>query len=75
MSGAAAGAEQCRCRKVDRDRAPEGATIKIADIIDQVAGVYPKVMVEVYAGAWSYGMVSGQLKKNAAAVIHMFAID
>jgi nitronate monooxygenase len=39
----------------------KGATLKIADIHDQVAGVYPKVMIdgEMEAGAWSCGMVVG----------------
>jgi len=39
----------------------KGATLKIEDIHDQVAGVYPKVMVEgdMEAGAWSCGMVVG----------------
>src|ERR1700745_3335151 len=44
--------------EVERKR---GATLKIEDIHDQVAGVYPKVMVEgdMDAGAWSCGMVVG----------------
>jgi NAD(P)H-dependent flavin oxidoreductase YrpB (nitropropane dioxygenase family) len=35
--------------------------IKIEDIHDQVAGVYPKVMIDgdMDAGAWSCGMVAG----------------
>ena len=39
----------------------KGATLKIEDIHDQVAGVYPKVMVEgdMDSGAWSCGMVVG----------------
>ena len=39
----------------------KGAALAIQDIIDQVAGIYPKVMVdgEVGAGAWSCGMVAG----------------
>jgi len=39
----------------------KGAALKIEDIHDQVAGVYPKVMVEgdMEAGAWSCGMVVG----------------
>jgi NAD(P)H-dependent flavin oxidoreductase YrpB (nitropropane dioxygenase family) len=39
----------------------KGATLKIEDIHEQVAGVYPKVMVdgEMDAGAWSCGMVVG----------------
>src|SRR6201998_1623103 len=39
----------------------KGTSLTIADIHDQVAGVYPKVMVEgdMEAGAWSCGMVVG----------------
>jgi NADH:quinone reductase (non-electrogenic) len=39
----------------------KGASLKIEDIHDQVAGVYPKVMIdgEMDAGAWSCGMVVG----------------
>ena len=35
--------------------------MKIEDIHDQVAGVYPKVMIDgdMEAGAWSCGMVVG----------------
>ena len=38
-----------------------GADIKIEDIMDEVAGVYPKVMIDgdMDAGAWSCGMVAG----------------
>ena len=38
-----------------------GKDIKFEDIIEEVAGVYPKVMQEgtVDAGAWSCGMVVG----------------
>ena len=38
-----------------------GADIKIEDIMDEVAGVYPKIMMEgtMDAGAWSCGMVAG----------------
>jgi nitronate monooxygenase len=38
-----------------------GDSIKIDDVLDQVAGVYPKVMVdgEMEAGVWSCGMVVG----------------
>ena len=44
--------------EIEREK---GATLKIDDIHDQVAGVYPKVMVEgdMEAGAWSCGMVVG----------------
>jgi NADH:quinone reductase (non-electrogenic) len=38
-----------------------GASIKIEDIIPEVAGIYPRVMKDgdVNAGAWSCGMVAG----------------
>ena len=38
-----------------------GADIKINDIMDEVAGVYPKIMSDgdMDAGAWSCGMVAG----------------
>lgn len=44
--------------EIERER---GADLKIEDIIDQVAGIYPKVMRDgdVEAGAWSCGMVAG----------------
>lgn len=44
--------------QIEREK---GATLKIDDIHDQVAGVYPKVMVDgdMDAGAWSCGMVVG----------------
>jgi len=44
--------------EIERDK---GASLKIEDIHEQVAGVYPKVMVngEMDAGAWSCGMVVG----------------
>jgi nitronate monooxygenase len=39
----------------------KGRDLKIEDIHDQVAGVYPKVMIDgdMDAGAWSCGMVVG----------------
>lgn len=39
----------------------KGSDLTIQDIVPQVAGVYPKVMIEgeVEAGAWSCGMVAG----------------
>ena len=39
----------------------KGKNLKIEDIHDQVAGIYPKVMIEgdMNAGAWSCGMVAG----------------
>lgn len=38
-----------------------GDSLKIEDIIDEVAGVYPKVMIDgdMEIGAWSCGMVAG----------------
>jgi nitronate monooxygenase len=39
----------------------KGDTLQITDIIEQVAGVYPRIMLEgdLDAGAWSCGMVAG----------------
>src|SRR5436309_9482923 len=44
--------------EVEREK---GTSLKIGDIHEQVAGVYPKVMLdgEMDAGAWSCGMVVG----------------
>ena len=38
-----------------------GSAIKFEDIIEEVAGVYPRIMTEgdMDAGAWSCGMVAG----------------
>ena len=38
-----------------------GAALKFEDIIEEVAGVYPKIMLDgqMDAGAWSCGMVAG----------------
>ncbi len=38
-----------------------GANLKFEDIIEEVAGVYPRIMLngEMDAGAWSCGMVAG----------------
>jgi nitronate monooxygenase len=38
-----------------------GDDLKFEDIIEQVAGVYPRIMMhgEMDAGAWSCGMVAG----------------
>jgi NAD(P)H-dependent flavin oxidoreductase YrpB (nitropropane dioxygenase family) len=38
-----------------------GANLKFEDIIEEVAGVYPKIMTQgdMEAGAWSCGMVAG----------------
>ena len=47
--------------EIEREK---GARLTIDDIHEQVAGVYPKVMVngEMDAGAWSCGMVVGLIK-------------
>jgi NAD(P)H-dependent flavin oxidoreductase YrpB (nitropropane dioxygenase family) len=44
--------------EIEREK---GAALKISDIHEQVAGVYPKVMIDgdMDAGAWSCGMVVG----------------
>src|SRR3979411_48360 len=44
--------------EIEREK---GAKLKIEDIHDEVAGVYPKVMIDgdMDAGAWSCGMVVG----------------
>jgi NADH:quinone reductase (non-electrogenic) len=62
-----------------------GAKLKFEDIIEQVAGVYPKIMLEgtMDAGAWSCGMVAGlihdvpsckelidRIMAEAGAIIH-----
>jgi nitronate monooxygenase len=47
-----------RLLEIERQK---GADLAIGDIVEQVAGVYPKVMGdgELDAGAWSCGMVAG----------------
>jgi nitronate monooxygenase len=47
-----------RLLEIERER---GASLQISDIHDQVASIYPKVMIEgdMDAGAWSCGMVVG----------------
>lgn len=47
-----------RLLEIEREKGDE---LKISDIYGQVAGVYPKIMIdgEVDAGAWSCGMVAG----------------
>ena len=47
-------------RLLDIER-EKGDALTIADIHDQVAGIYPKVMIDgdMEAGAWSCGMVAG----------------
>ena len=50
-----------RLIEIEREK---GAALKIDDIMEQVAGVYPRVMVEgeMGAGAWSCGMVVGLIR-------------
>ncbi len=47
-------------RLLEKERAL-GANLKFEDIIEEVAGVYPKIMLDgdMDAGAWSCGMVAG----------------
>jgi NADH:quinone reductase (non-electrogenic) len=47
-------------RLIEKER-EKGKALKIDDILDEVAGVYPKIMVDgdMDAGAWSCGMVVG----------------
>jgi NAD(P)H-dependent flavin oxidoreductase YrpB (nitropropane dioxygenase family) len=47
--------------KLIRIEKEKGADLKFDDIIEQVAGIYPRVMLEgeMDAGAWSCGMVVG----------------
>jgi NADH:quinone reductase (non-electrogenic) len=47
-----------RLLEIEREK---GARLEITDILDQVAGVYPKVMIDgdMDAGAWSCGIVAG----------------
>ena len=44
--------------KIEKEK---GSDLKFEDIIEQVAGVYPRIMMEgdMDAGAWSCGMVAG----------------
>ena len=44
--------------EIEREK---GRSLKIEDIIEEVAGVYPKVMIDgdMDAGAWSCGMTVG----------------
>jgi nitronate monooxygenase len=50
-----------RLIEIEREK---GRSLKIEDIHDEVAGVYPKVMIDgdMDAGAWSCGMVVGLIK-------------
>ena len=50
-----------RLIEIEREK---GASLKISDIHEEVAGVYPKVMIdgEMDAGAWSCGMMVGLIR-------------
>jgi NADH:quinone reductase (non-electrogenic) len=50
-----------RLLQIEREK---GATLQISDIHDQVAGVYPRIMIDgdLDAGAWSCGMVVGLIR-------------
>ena len=50
-------------RLIEKERSL-GANLKFEDIIEQVAGVYPRIMLEgtMDAGAWSCGMVAGLIR-------------
>ena len=50
-----------RIEAIEREK---GDALKIEDIIDEVAGIYPRVMTEgdMDAGAWSCGMVIGLIR-------------
>jgi len=47
--------------QIEKEKGPD---LKFEDIMEQVAGVYPRVMVEgkMDAGAWSCGMVVGLIR-------------
>jgi nitronate monooxygenase len=47
-------------RLLEKEKA-HGSSIKFEDIIEEVSGVYPKIMLDgaMDAGAWSCGMVAG----------------
>jgi nitronate monooxygenase len=48
-------------KKLQAIEKEKGESLDIKDIIEQVAGIYPKVMIDgdVESGAWSCGMVAG----------------
>jgi nitronate monooxygenase len=50
-----------RLLEIEREK---GSSLQIADIHDQVAGVYPRIMIDgdMDAGAWSCGMVVGLIR-------------
>jgi NADH:quinone reductase (non-electrogenic) len=47
-----------RLLEIEREK---GADLQFSDVVEQVAGVYPRIMMngEMDAGAWSCGMVAG----------------
>lgn len=57
----------------------KGDTLTIDDIVEQVAGVYPKVMIDgdMDAGAWSCGMVTGLIHDipTVAELIGRIVVD
>lgn len=61
-------ANVARLIEIERER---GDSLTIADIHDQVAGVYPKVMIDgnMDAGAWSCGMVVGLIHDIPAVAV------
>ena len=65
-----------RLLEAEREKGPG---LQVADIYDQVAGVYPKVMVggDMDAGAWSCGMVVGLIHDipTVAALIERIMAD
>jgi nitronate monooxygenase len=65
-----------RIREIEAEK---GDSLTIADIYDQVAGVYPKVMVDgdMDAGAWSCGMVAGLIRDvpTAAELVRRIMVE
>ena len=57
-------AAQCRGRSHPRKERTLGADIRFDDIVEEVAGVYPRIMKEgaLDAGAWSCGLVVGLIR-------------
>lgn len=51
-------------QRIEAIERAKGDALKIEDIIDEVAGIYPRVMTEgdMDAGAWSCGMVIGLIR-------------
>jgi NADH:quinone reductase (non-electrogenic) len=65
-----------RIMQIERDK---GSALTIADIKEQVGGLYPRIMIEgeVDAGAWSCGMVAGLIHDipTVAALIDRIMAD